>query len=124
LRDDLFFRRLEHVLAMDVGGREKHVDARVPCVADRFPRSVDVLVGCARQSGDLRPLHGLGDLADSLEIPDRGDREPRLDDVDLEPGELLGDLELLFGVERDARRLLAVAQGGIEDEDLVHGNLP
>jgi hypothetical protein len=36
-----------------------------------------------------------------------------------EPRELQGDLELLLRVERDARRLLAVAQGGVEDVDAV-----
>ena len=50
--------------------------------------------------------------------------KPGLDDVDAEARELLGDLELLGGVERDARRLLAVAQRGVnlaclDDVDVV-----
>ena len=51
-----------------------------------------------------------GDRLDRLEVAGRGDREAGLDHVDAEPRELLGDLDLLLGVERDARRLLAVAQ--------------
>ena len=47
--------------------------------------------------------------------PGRGDREARLDDVDAEPRELVRDLELLLPVQRDPRRLLAVAQRRVED---------
>ena len=49
--------------------------------------------------------------------PGRGGREAGLDDVDLEPRELAGDLELLGGGQPGAGRLLAVAQGGVEDAD-------
>ena len=57
-------------------------------------------------------LHG-------LEVARRGDREAGLDDVDAEARELVGDLELLGRVQRDAGRLLAVAQRGVEDDDPV-----
>ena len=57
--------------------------------------------------------------------PVAGDREAGLDDVDPEARQLLGDLELLGDVERDARRLLAVTQGGVEDLHMVgHGVAP
>ena len=52
-----------------------------------------------------------------LEVARRGDREAGLDHVDAEPGELAGDLDLLLRVQRDARGLLAVAQGRVEDLD-------
>src|SRR6202030_185433 len=51
-----------------------------------------------------------------LEVARGRDREARLDDVHAEPRELLGDLELLGRVERDAGRLLAVAQRRIQDQ--------
>ena len=56
----------------------------------------------------------------------RGDRESSLDHVDAEPRELLRDLQLLGRVQRDARRLLAVSQGGVKDDDPVgvHGAAP
>ena len=57
--------------------------------------------------------------ADRLEVTRRGDREARFDDVDPEPRELVRDLELLPHVQRDAGRLLAVAQRGVEDDDPV-----
>ena len=56
-----------------------------------------------------------------LEVALARDREAGLDDVDAETGELLGDLELLALVERDARRLLAVAEGRVEDDHPVLG---
>ena len=41
----------------------------------------------------------------------------RLDDVHAQPRELVGDLQLLLAVQRDAGRLLAVAQRRVEDAD-------
>ena len=46
---------------------------------------------------------GAGDRLNGLEVPGGGDRETGLDHVDSEAGELLGDLELLGGVQRDPR---------------------
>ena len=68
----------------------------------------------------IGPAHRLGDRLDRLEVAVGRDREAGLDDVDPEAGELLGDLELLGDVERDAGRLLAVSQGRVEDLDRVH----
>jgi hypothetical protein len=42
---------------------------------------------------------------------------PGLDDVDSEPLELPRDRRLLVRAQRDPRRLLAIAQRGIEDGD-------
>ena len=56
---------------------------------------------------------------DRLEVAGRGDREAGLDHVDAQPRELLGDLDLLGGVQRDPGRLLAVSQRGVEDVDAV-----
>ena len=89
-------------------------------VAHRLPRPVDVLEPGARQRRDDRAAHGLGDRLDRLEVAVARDREAGLDDVDTEARELLGDLELLADVERDAGRLLAVPQGRVEDHHRVH----
>src|SRR5262249_46424765 len=53
------------------------------------------------------------------EVALRGDRKAGLDNVDAHLVEELGDLELLLMGHGGARALLAVAQGGIEDEDAV-----
>ena len=77
-----------------------------------------------RRAGDLG-----GDGADGLEVAGRGDREPGLDDVDAERREGPGHLHLLGHVHARARRLLAVAQGRVEDPDPIRssamaGSLP
>ena len=67
----------------------------------------------------VEPVTSRGDGPDRLEVADRGDREPRLDDIDAQPGERPGHLELLGQIHARARRLLAVAQGRVEDPDPV-----
>src|SRR5215213_7878240 len=69
-----------------------------------------------REAADDRALDLTRDRPHGLEVAGRGDREAGLDDVHAQARELMGDLELLARVQRDARRLLAVAQGGVEDD--------
>ena len=84
-----------------------------------------VITGLARAHvGDVDAAYGAvrdaaRDLLDRLEVAGRGDRKAGLDHVDAQPRELIGDLDLLLGIQRDARRLLAVAQRGVEDVDLI-----
>ena len=85
-------------------------------VLDRVLRRVDVGHVGAGQAGDDRSFDGAGDGLHRLEVARRGDREARLDHVDAQARELLGDLQLLLRVQRDARRLLAVAQRRVEDQ--------
>ena len=86
--------------------------------------AVDVLEPGARQAGDDRAPHGLGDRLDRVEVTVGRDREAGLDHVDPQPGELLRDLELLGDVEGDAGRLLAVSQCRVEDLHGFHVALP
>ena len=112
----------ELLLHVDRRRRDEDVDARLGRVLHRFPRAVDVLERGARQRGDGRAADGLADGLHRLEVALAGDREAGLDHVDAEASELLRDLELLADVERDARRLLTVPQGGVEDLHVVaHG---
>jgi hypothetical protein len=48
-----------------------------------------------------------------------GGREPGLDDMDPDLGELPGYLFLLGEREGDARCLLAIPEGGVENSDLL-----
>jgi hypothetical protein len=114
----------ELLLHVDRRGRDEDVQARPLGVPDGFPRPIDVREPGAGQAGDGRAAHALGDGLDGLEVTRAGDREAGLDDVDAEMGELLGDLELLGHVQRDAGRLLAVPQRGVEDPYFVHLGLP
>ena len=95
------------------------MDAGPLGVAEGVPAAVDVGHLGARQRRDDRPPDRAGDGLHRLEVALAGHREAGLDVVDPEPGQLLGDLELLGRVEGDARRLLAVAQGGVEDDQVV-----
>ena len=108
----------ELVLEVDVAGRDEHVEMRPLGDLDRLDRALRVAVLAAGQRRDGDPAPGLlGDPADGLEVAGRGGREAGLDDVDLEPRELAGDVELLGGGQAGAGGLLAVAQGGVEDAD-------
>ena len=60
-----------------------------------------------------------GDGADGFEVAVGGDGEAGLEDVDAEGGELVGHAELFVVVHGAAGGLLAVAEGGVEEDDLV-----
>ena len=113
---DVLARGLQLVHDVDVRRRDEGVDARALGVAHRLPRALDVGRVGAGQAGDDRSMDLAGDRLHGLEVAGRGDREAGLDDVDAQARELVGDLELLGRVERDARRLLAVAQRRVEDQ--------
>jgi hypothetical protein len=81
--------------------------------------TVDVAVGGAGQAAYHRVPDELGNLLDRLEIAVRRDRKAGLDHVDAHGLEHLCDPELLGRGHRAAGRLLAVAQGGVEDDDAL-----
>src|SRR5256886_7858036 len=114
----------ELVLQVDVGGRDERVDPRLPRVLHRLPAAVDVRQPHAREPADRRRVLEradlLGDLTRRLEVLVRRDREARLDDVHLEASQLSRHLELLHRVHRKPRRLLAVPQRRVEDDDAIH----
>ena len=83
----------------------------------RFAGAVDILEAGARQAADAGALDELGDLAHRLEIAGRGNRKTRFDDIDAHFVEQFGDLQFFFMRHRRARRLLAVAQSGVENLD-------
>ena len=89
------------------------VDARLPGVAHGLPAAVDVGQLRAGEAADHRVLGLLRDLGDCGEVAFRGDGKARLDDVHAHLVQHLGDLELLGVRHGGARRLLAVAQGGV-----------
>ena len=113
---DVLTRVLHLVLDVDVRGRDEGVDARAFGVLERSPGGVDVTGESACEPRDHRPVDLARDGLDRLEVARRGDREAGLDHVHAETRELLCDLELLLRVQRDARRLLAVAQRRVEDD--------
>ena len=113
--EHLGLRHPEHVLHVDVARRDEGVDPPPFGALQGLGGPVDVAgdhpgQGCYDRTADAR-----GDLPDGLELALRRDGKARLDDVDLEAGQLLRDLDLLGPGERDPGGLLAVAERGIED---------
>ena len=58
--------------------------------------------------------HGLGDQPNSVKVAGRSSRKAGFHDVHTQAGKLAGDVKLLLRVQRRARRLLAIAQRGVE----------
>lgn len=79
----------------------------------------DVSGLAAGERGDAGAFDLFGDGADGFEIAVGGDGETGFEDVDAEGCELMGHAELLVMVHGAAGRLLAVAEGGVEEDDLV-----
>ena len=71
----------------------------------------------AGKPADHRILGAPRDLLDALEIALARDGKAGLDDIDAHLVEQLGDLELLLEGHGGAGALLAVAQGGVENDD-------
>ena len=118
LLDDLLGLEAELELHVDRARREDDVDARAAARdGECLDGGVEVLAARPRERRDGGSAHGRCDCAHAFEVAGRGDREPRLDHVDPERVERVGDLHLLVGREGDARRLLAVSQGGVENRD-------
>ena len=73
--------------------------------------------GSGRAPATATPSRLAGDALDRVEVARRDGGEAGLDDVDVEADELAGDLQLLGRGQAGAGRLLAVAEGRVEDAD-------
>ena len=81
-------------------------------------------LGWARASDAMMgPLYLLGDVGHRLEVAGGAGGEPGLDDVHVHLLKLTGDLHLLGAGHPDACRLLAVAEGGVQEKHFVVSHL-
>ena len=87
---------------MERRGRNESMDAGSDGMLHRFPGTLDIGIGGARQACDGRALALPGDLGNRLEIAGRGDREAGLDDVDAHRLQLGGNLQFFLEVHRTA----------------------
>ena len=93
---DFLMRFFQFVLAMDFRGGEENVDASAfPGRFDRGRGRFDVLGHTTGQSGNDRSFHIRGDALHRLEVALADHGKPRLNDIDIEPLELAGDLHFL-----------------------------
>ena len=95
------------------------MDPHVVAVPQGFPGTIDILVTTAGQAADGRAPHSIGDLAYRFKIAHGSDRKSGLDDVHAQIDQRLRNFELLAQIHAAARRLLAVAQGRVEDCNLA-----
>src|SRR3972149_2750535 len=95
------------------------MDARTLGVPYGLGATVDILHRRPRKAGDSGLPGPLGDLGNRPDIAPGGDRETGLDDIDAHFVQELRDLEFFLESHGRARALLAVAQGGIEDEHAI-----
>src|SRR5258706_9689370 len=115
----VFWLDLQLVLDVQWARGDDDVDTPTPGVTDGLGAAIDIHQVGAAKAGDRALRHYLGDLADGFEVAVGGDREAGLDHIDAHLFQDLGELDLFLERHRGARRLLAVAHGGVEDDDPV-----
>jgi len=116
LTEYILTRHLQLMLNVDIGCRNKRVDARALRASNCLPCGLDIGAMRSCKSSDNRPLNLLRNCLYSLRITMTGDWETGLNHVDTKPSELLRYFKLLDCVQRDARRLLTVSEGRVKDQ--------
>jgi hypothetical protein len=106
---------LQLVFEVQVARRQKDMDARAIGKLQRPRRHLDVLGFCARQRRDARLANGLRNRGNGRKIALRGHGKAGLDDVHAQVFQGMGHGELFLRGHRATRRLLAVAQSGVEE---------
>jgi len=95
------------------------VDARAGCGFEGFGCGFDVFAFGAGQRGDPGAADLFGDGEHRFEITGGGDGEAGFEDVNAEAGDLVRHAELFSVVHGAAGGLLAVAERGVEEDDLI-----
>jgi hypothetical protein len=104
-------------------GGDERVDARARRALQRLGRARDVAVVGACQRAHRALAHRVGNRPHRLEVSVGGGREAGFDHVDAQALELARDAQLLLACHRRAGGLFAIAQRGVEDDQLVgHAN--
>eukprot|EP00955_Chlamydomonas_euryale_P008138 86396-Chlamydomonas_euryale.AAC.6 len=125
--NDFLAAHAQLVLHVDLAGGDERVHARQLRALNGVPRALQVRNPGATQTTDDRHVaiftdivaDHVGDLLHRQEIIIGSDRKSGFNYVNAELGELARNVELLFGRERGTGRLLAVAQRGVENADVI-----
>ena len=121
---DFFAGFFEFELSVDCGGGEEDVDAGAGASGfEGGGGGFDVAGQAAGEAGDDGAVDLGGDFVDGLEIAVANDGETGFDDVHIDACELSGDFEFFAKVHAGAGALFAVAEGGVEDDDLIRHRL-
>ena len=110
---------LELVLEMQVARCQEDVDARAVGKLQGAGGHLDIFRLGASQRRDARLANSLGDGGDGREVALGCHGETGLDDVHAQVFEGMGHGELFLRGHAAARRLLAVAQRGVEEEYVI-----
>ncbi len=84
-----------------------------------FAGGVDILGQGAGEGADPAVFDVAGYGLHRLKIAGRGDREAHLHDVDTEPLQCLGNLQLLLDCQTGRQGLLTITQGSVEYDDPI-----
>ncbi len=106
-------------LDMDGGGGDEGVDAKGVGNPQGLTGGIDILGQGAGEGADPAVLDMPGDGLHRVKIAGRGDREAYLHDVDTEPLQRLGNLQLLLDCQTGRQGLLTITQGSIEYDDPI-----
>src|SRR5580765_1590658 len=104
---------------MNCAGRKEDVDAWARGIFQGAPCRVDVIAITAREACDDRTTHLASHKIHRFPVAPRGDRKAGFDDVDAKFRKRLRHAQLLRLRHAAARRLLAVAERGVKDEDAI-----
>src|SRR5215471_8644190 len=110
----LVARNAELVLQMNVGSREKDVDAGTRGSLQGLPCAFNVRGAGSGQAGDDRPANVGRDRLNRFEVSLRGDGEAGFDDIHAEAVKLPRHAQFLLHVHAAAWGLLAIAEGCVE----------
>ncbi|MEI9929555.1 MAG: hypothetical protein WDM89_03030 [Rhizomicrobium sp.] len=115
----LIAAHIEFGFTMDRTGRQEDVQTATAGGFQRAGGRVNVCDGSAGEATDYRPIDLLRHGADGLFITGRGGGEAGLDDVDAHVAQRRCDAQFFGNTHAEARRLLAIAQRGVEDQNAV-----
>ncbi len=118
-REAVRARHPELALEVQVGGRDEDVDALALGGLECPRGALDVGPVAAGERRNHRTLHMRGDGAHRFGVGLGGDRKAGLDVVHPQGGQLTGHLQLLVDPHREAGRLFAVAERGVENDEPV-----
>src|SRR5579864_3348343 len=101
-------------MQMNIGGSQEGMDARVGGCFEGLPSAFDVGSATASQGSDYRATNLTGYQLHRVEVAFGGNGESGLDDIDTQAVELARHAQFLAGGHAAPRRLLSVAQCGVE----------
>src|ERR1700686_1668763 len=105
------------VFQMNVGGREKNMDARVGRSLQSLPGAINISRASASQPRNNWTPHRSGNPLHRLKVAIRSDRKARFNHVHAKSIQLLGQSQFLLHIHTAARRLFAISKRSVEYSD-------